>query len=130
MKRTIVAGVVASLVVIGAGVSLVRTVSAQAPACRRGNEQSPAEVERRRVAVNLMRAINTTQASFSARNGRYGTFEELGASPTPLPTGDFATSVVTSGKHYSVLIRDMSDACGYTLFSDERGLIFIGAPMQ
>jgi hypothetical protein len=52
-------------------------------------------------------SIHTTRASFAARNGRYGTFEELGASPTPLPTGDSATSVVTSAKQSSVLNRQV-----------------------
>lgn len=108
----------------------VGVLSAQTPACRQGSTQTQQEADQRRIAINLMRGINTEQAAFAVRNGRYATAEDLAASRALLPAGLFSTRVVATEKQYSVLIRDTSDPCGYTLFSDQTGVIFVGAPMS
>jgi hypothetical protein len=105
------------------------TASAQAPQCRLGTAQTPQETQRRAPAVNFVRAVANAQVKFMSENGRYGTLEELSGMPD-LSTGTFATSLIATAKQYSILVKDSSDPCGYTLFSDQRGLIFIGAPMQ
>lgn len=128
MKRIVIISAAVGLIAIAMGWTLPGA-AAQAPGCRRGSDQTPAEVDRRRVAVGLVRAIHNTQASFAAMNGRYGTLSELAGLPT-FPTGSFETRLVANGLLFAVSVRDSSDPCGYTLFSDQQGLIFIGAPMQ
>jgi hypothetical protein len=129
MKRVLLAGVVAGAMSVGFAANLARTVLAQAPACRRGMDQSPEESRRRGTAINLVRAIHSAQAATMSRTGRYGGFADLSGVPD-LSTGIFDTRVIAAGKEYSILVRDTSDPCGYTLFSDQKGLIYIGAPLQ
>lgn len=127
--RVLLAGVVAGAMSVGVAANLARTVSAQAPACRRGMDQSSDEVKRRATAIHLVRAIHSAQAATMSRTGRYGGLTDLSGVPD-LPTGIFDTRVIRSGKEYSILVRDTSDVCGYTLFSDQNGLIYVGAPLQ
>src|SRR5262245_57112100 len=63
MKSSVIAGVAAGLIAFLAGSGFVRSASAQAPACRRGSEQTKPEIERRAVAIQLVRTINGAQAS-------------------------------------------------------------------
>lgn len=125
MRRMMVAVGLAALALV-TGVMSRPGVSAQPTGC--SGDVPAAQAERRRLAIELMRAINTAQATWMTRLGRYGTPEEV--SPAQVPPSDIVTSIVTAGDRYSVLIRDTTDPCGRTLFSDQRGVIFVGTPLQ
>lgn len=108
------------------------------------------ERERRSLAINMVRAINTAEASYKKNQGAYvtwdtmfgnGDFSETGTkwAPESLPTVAHAMygsgpeivpgwklrlHISKDGKSYDLLLEDVSDPkCGYAVISDERGLI-------
>lgn len=108
------------------------------------------ERERRSLAINMVRAINTAEATYKKNHGAYvtwdtmfgnGDFSETGTkwAPESLPTVAHAMygsgpeivpgwklrlHISKDGKSYDLLLEDVSDPkCGYAVISDERGLI-------
>jgi hypothetical protein len=99
------------------------------PACLHGPGETPADAARRQGAVGVMRAINTAQAQAFAMNRAYLNFRGLTDSGLPPRPVGFATQLTVEGSTYALLLRDTSDPCRYTLFSDQEGLIYVGAPL-
>lgn len=108
------------------------------------------ERERRSLAVNLVRAINTAELQFKKSQGKYadwamltgnGDFTETGTkwAPESFPTVSHAMysrgaeivpgwklrlNVSHDGQAYDLLLEDVTDPkCGYAAVSDERGVI-------
>jgi len=108
------------------------------------------EHERRSLAVNLVRAINTAESNYKKNHGVYATWEALMGNgdftengtkwaPEEFPTVAHATynrapeivpgwklrlSLSKEATAYDLLLEDVSDAkCGYAVVSDERGVI-------
>jgi hypothetical protein len=77
-----------------------------------------------------MRAINTAQAQAFAMNGAYLNFRELTDSGLPPRAVGFATQLTVEGSTYALVVKDTTDPCGYTLFTDQEGLIYVGSPLQ
>jgi hypothetical protein len=77
-----------------------------------------------------MRAINTAQAQAFAMNRAYRNFRELTTSGLPPRPYGFLTQLTVEGSTYALFLRDTTDPCGYTLFSDQEGLIYVGSPLQ
>jgi hypothetical protein len=40
------------------------------------------------------------------------------------------TQLTVEGSTYVLLLRDTTDPCLYTLFSDQEGLLYAGVPLQ
>ena len=84
-------------------------------------------VVRRRQAIQLARDINTSQA----RAGRFVPLAEL-QSELSVP-GDFSVKLHGSpqdgGADYIFSISDVMDRCN-VLFSDQRGVIYVGQPLN
>jgi hypothetical protein len=40
------------------------------------------------------------------------------------------TQLTVEGSSYAVVLKDLMDPCGYTLFSDQGGVIYVGSPLQ
>jgi len=108
------------------------------------------ERERRSLAINMVRAINTAEANYKKGHGVYanwetllgnGDFTETGTkwAPEAFPTVAHAMysrgpeivpgwklrlSIGKDGSGYDLLLEDVTDPkCGYAVVSDERGLI-------
>lgn len=108
------------------------------------------ERERRSLAVNLVRAINTAESNYKKTRGTYvtldalisnGDFSENGTkwAPESLPTVAHAMygsgaeivpgwklrlHVSKDGNAYDLVLEDVTDPkCGYAVISNERGLI-------
>jgi len=108
------------------------------------------ERERRSLAINITRAINTAEANYKKNHGVYATWDTLISNgdftdtgtkwaPESFPT--VAHAMYGSGKEivpgwklrlilskdgssYDLLLEDVTDPkCGYAVVSDERGLI-------
>jgi hypothetical protein len=108
------------------------------------------ENERRSLAINMARAINTAEANYKKNHGVYanwetllgnGDFTETGTkwAPESFPTVGHAMysrgpeivpgwklrlELCKGGSGYDLLLEDATDPkCGYAVVSDERGLI-------
>ncbi len=106
--------------------------------------------ERRSLAVNIVRAINTAEAHYKQAHGVYaiwttlignGDFTDSGTkwAPASMPTVAHAMygpgpeivpgwklrlTVSKDGSDYDLLLEDVNDPkCGYAVISDDRGLI-------
>ena len=125
--------IAATLAVVGALATgwTFRVVYAQAqPVCLHGPGETPADAARRQNAVGVMRAINTAQAQTFAMNRAYLNFRELTDAGLPPRPAGFSTQLTVEGSTYALLLKNTSDPCGYTLFSDQEGLIYVGSPLQ
>jgi hypothetical protein len=118
--------------VIGESVNVTGSgANAQQPSlCLHGTGETPEHAVRREAALRVMRAINTAQAQAFARNRAYQNFRELTASGLPSRPSGFVTQLTVEGSTYALVIKDSVDPCGYTLFSDQAGVIYVGSPLQ
>lgn len=121
-----------------------------AQAQKNATSMADRERERRSLAVNIVRAINTAEANYKKKQGSYVTWDTLTAN------GDFSESgtkwsseayptvahamygsgaeivpgwklrlhLSKDGGAYDLLLEDVTDPkCGFAVVSDERGLI-------
>lgn len=77
---------------------------------------------RREAAFEYISAVNSAQALVQKRGGRYSSLNELTNVPSA-PVG-FVPKLLADRWSYVVSVKDYFDACGYALFSDERGVIY------
>ena len=118
---------------------------------QKGSPSAPdREKERRSLAINLVRAINTAEASYKSKQGAYVNWDTLlgngdftdrgtkwapesfptvahamyGPGPEIVPGWKLRLNISKEGKAYDLLLEDVTDPkCGYAVVSDERGLI-------
>lgn len=108
------------------------------------------ERERRSLAVNLVRAINTAEANYMKKQGTYVTWETMigngdfsetgtkwapesfptvahamyGSGPEIVPGWKLRLHLSKDGHAYDLLLEDVTDPkCAFAVVSDERGLI-------
>jgi len=120
-------------------------------------EMSDRERERRSLAVNMVRAINTAESNYKKNHGVFaswdtllgnGDFTDTGTkwAPETLPTVAHATSnrapeivpgwrlrlnLSKEAAAYDLLLEDLTDPkCGYAVMSDERGMIRQGKSIE
>jgi hypothetical protein len=128
MRRILIGSVVA-VAMFGVGRMALPAVSAhQARVCLHGSDETPAERARRGEAVGYTRAINTAQSQHASVNNRYGQIEEL-AVTRALPAG-FAVQHAANAAGYIFSVKDTTDQCRFTIFSDQDGIIYFAEPMQ
>ena len=112
--------------------------------------QTPASTnhELRAKAVNAVRVINTAEYNYRHEKGRFGSWQELYASgavttveksrpqftglslseaPEVIPGYRLDVVVAADGSTYSVALhRTENQDCGFSVFSDQRGIIYQG----
>ena len=130
MKQTIRAVIVAAIGVLATGWTVKETHAQQQPACLHGANETPADAARRQDAIRVMRAINTAQAQAFATTKAYRNFRDLTASGLTSRPAGFVTQLTVEGSTYALLVKDTTDPCGYTLFSDQEGVIYVGSPLR
>jgi hypothetical protein len=108
------------------------------------------ERQRRSLAVNLVRAINTAEANYKKAHGIFATWENFisngdfsdagtkwapesfptvahamyGRGPEIVPGWKLRLNLSKDATAYDVVLEDVTDPkCRYAVFSDERGLI-------
>jgi hypothetical protein len=108
------------------------------------------EKERRSLAVNIVRAINTAEANFKQKYGSYASWDTLlsngdftntgtkwapesiptvahamyGPGPEIVPGWKLRVTISKDGKAYDLQLEDVSDPkCRFAVSSDDRGLI-------
>jgi hypothetical protein len=126
--------------IISAVVLLLVALSA---ASRAQDQKSPSQEERRK-AINLVRAINTAEVRYNVNtsHGRFaswtelydsGLVKDLQVSPGPEVIPGYHLDLLASpdGKSFMLALHDKKDGDGlFSVFSDESGIIFLGAPPQ
>jgi len=107
--------------------------------------QSPNAV--RTTGVNVVRLINTAEMEYEQAHGGYATWPELyrsgiiakheklglmfgnlnlGVGPEVAPGWTLAVIVAADGQSYELSLHNLADKCGFSFFSDQRGLIYQG----
>jgi hypothetical protein len=108
------------------------------------------EKERRSLAINLVRAINTAESDYKRKHGTYASWDTLvgngdfsekgtkwaselfptvahamyGRGPEIVPGWKLRLNLSRDGSAYDLLLEDAIDPkCGYAVVSDDRGLI-------
>ncbi len=108
------------------------------------------ENERRSFAINLLRALNTSEFDYQKKHGVYANWDALladgyfdqsgtryaspdfptvahalyGRGPEIVPGWKLRLNVSNNGKSYDALLEDVTDPkCGYAGVTDERGVI-------
>jgi len=108
------------------------------------------ERERRSLAVNIVRAINTAEANYKKSNGVYATWDMLlghgdfsesgtkwapesfptvahamyGPGPEIVPGWKLRLNLSKDGVSYDLILEDVTDPkCGYAVVSDDRGVV-------
>lgn len=106
------------------------------------------ELERRTVAIGLLRTINTAEAKYRAEHGSFVVWktlvsenqkyfdgwlamyglqkanEHFSDAPEILPGWNLRLNVHVDGQGYDLLLRDLMDEkCGYAALTDESGVI-------
>ena len=104
---------------------------------------SPSQEERRK-AINLVRAINTAEVRYNVNisHGRFASWTELYDSgllkdlqvslgPEVIPGYHLDLLASPDGKSFMLALHDKKDGDGlFSVFSDQSGIIFLGAPPQ
>jgi hypothetical protein len=132
--------------IISAVVLLIVALSA---ASRAQDQKSPSQEERLK-AVNLVRAINTAEVRYNMGtakgandgHGRFASWTELYSSklvkdlqvspgPEVIPGYHLDLLASPDGKSFMIALHDTKDGDGlFSVFSDQSGIIFLGAPPQ
>lgn len=113
--------------------------------CQDGAPPTSDQRARRATALSVMRAINTAQSGFAARNGgRFGSLKELldsgtlepAVGKTPLnftidePLLGWKFEFTSSPEGYAFLLKDRLDPCSFSFYSNQMGLIYQGRPIR
>jgi len=135
------------LLVLLGGIGALPSVQAQKAPSPGGADR---ERERRSLAINVTRAINTAEANYKKNHGVYATWDTLvgngdftdtgtkwapeafpavahamyGREAEIVPGWKLRLLLSKDGNAYDLLLEDVTDPkCGYAVVSDERGLI-------
>ena len=130
MKQTTIAAAIGVVGVLLTGWTLEEVHARRESVCLHGPGETPADAARRQDAVRVMRAINTAQTQAFAINQVYLNFRDLTTSGLPPRPAGFLTQLTVEGSTYALLVKDAADPCGFTLFSDQEGLIYVGSPLR
>jgi hypothetical protein len=123
--------------------TVVLLLVALSAASRAQEQKSPSQEERRK-AINLVRAINTAEVLYNVNisHGRFaswtdlydsGLVKELQVSPGSEIIPGYHLDLLASadGKSFMIALHDTKDGDGlFSVFSDQSGIIFLGAPPQ
>lgn len=116
---------------------------------RAQDQKSPSQEERRK-AINLVRAINVAEVRYYSGtakgandgHGRFASWTELydsglvkelqvSSGPEIIPGYHLDLLASPDGKSFMVALHDKKDGDGlFSVFSDQSGIIFLGAPPQ
>jgi hypothetical protein len=131
-------------------VLLIVAAAAPLPSQNAVDQATDPDYVKHRLAVNLLRAINTAEMDYKNKHGVYASKDTLLVSeeftgrgmawaakndpqlasahvsigPEVLPGWSLRLNLAADGKGYLVLLEDTADkSCGYAAVTDERGVI-------
>lgn len=104
--------------------SAALNLSTAAPRQFQQDCSAEAQGARRKEAIGLARRINTAQVHAYTTQKAYQPWEALTA--VTVPTG-LTVQLATNATGYIFTVKT---GCGFGLFSDQSGVIFVGEPLQ
>lgn len=146
--RAIAMGILASsALACGALVAAQQSQKQQSPP--RGDVLPLTETLRdsRMTGVKVVRLINTAEMNYKHAHGNFATWDELFRSgaissrekpatqfqglklsdkPEVVPGWTLSLVTAAKGQSYELSLRNLTDACGFSFFSDQRGIIYQG----
>ena len=108
-------------------VSLVGFGGSPTPQATCGGTPTEDQIARRRAAITTARQINTAEAQAFSAGRKYFPLALLKG--VTVPDG-FEAQVSTDGETYTFSVKDTKDGCHAAVFSDQKGLIYSGMPLQ
>ena len=92
------------------------------------SQQQPCpDPARRMQAIRLARQINSAQIrSLTDKTG----IQPLSAFPDIVVSPGFIVKFVHTASEYALSVKDTQAGCGFTVFSDQEGVIYTGQPLQ
>jgi hypothetical protein len=92
-----------------------------------GSAPTEEQVARRRAAITTARQINTAEAQAFSAGRKYFPLALLKGVTV---ADGFDAQVSTDGESYAFSVKDSKDECHAAVFSDQKGLIYTGMPLQ
>lgn len=134
----------ALLLLIGTGLLMVVPAGAQSASA------SPDQQQNRQLAVDIVRIINTAEQYYRTQHDRFATIDELrksGAFPKSDTNSQAAQALAAAvgpdvggfylrlftapnGSQYVLSLHDQKDRAMWSVFSNEKGLIYTGTVIQ
>jgi hypothetical protein len=125
-------------------VSVVALLLVALSAASSAQDQISPSQEERGKAINLVRAINTDEVRYNVNisHGRFASWTELydsglvkdlqvSSGPEVIPGYRLDLLASPDGKSFMLALHDKKDGDGlFSVFSDQTGIIFLGAPPQ
>jgi hypothetical protein len=105
---------------------LLSASSVQAQDCLHRANESVSQRARREAAIRYLAALNQAQAASQQKQRAYLSLSEAAGSEY-VPVG-FLPRLLSDQWGYLVSLKDFFDPCGFTLFSDDRGVIYESHP--
>lgn len=97
--------------------------------CLHGPNETSEQKARRRAALQLVRQVNTAQASVAMKNAKtFLSLEELGLDLKS--ASNFKPKFTTDGKTYSFILKDTSDPCSFACVTTDDGMIYTAQPFR
>ena len=114
------------LIAVGA---LVTAADFQAQSCLHGADESVAQRARRQAAIRYLRDVNAAEARLQQQRGTYGSLVEAEANGSRNVPFGFVARLTFDRWSYAVILKDVLDPCGFSLFSDQDKEIYQAHPM-
>ena len=108
-------------------VTILAFGAAAGAACLHGSDETAEQAQRRRAALHAVRYVNTAERMGLEKAKRYVPLSQVPGVPA---ADGFRLSLVSDNKAYMLAARDTRDACGFTYFTDETGLIYEAQPIK
>jgi hypothetical protein len=143
--RAVAIGMVVSSALICAGLLVAQQQRTPVPPPPQRQLQRMQAVETSRdsrmIGIDVVRNIETAEVEYKASHGAFADWSELYRSPDevkrwqrlhatagPEVVPGWMLSLVASadGKIFEISLRNLTDPCGFSFFSDQRGVIYQG----
>ncbi len=128
---------------LAAAVVILSCSAALGQECLHGDDEHSQEADRRQLALDAVRVINTAQSWHVAQSGQYVAFAELASSPAMLRFEDaknrmgdafrqmsmppnpnlipgFSLQFLTDGRSYLLSLKDETDPCRFVCVSNSQ----------
>lgn len=99
--------------------------------CSSNSDPTSIGAERRAAAIRFVEDIHARQrlAVLVSQSQEYRPLDELPGTAVSAPA-DFHIQVLASGSTYSVSVVDTLEGCRFGVFSNQRGIVYVGTPAQ
>jgi hypothetical protein len=127
MARPVCALTIAIFILSASPARFEPRLTAQQQKCLHAGDETPEQATRRRLALTLVRRINSEQILQFARAK---TYQPLSAFLDIQSPAGFSTQLIVNAAGYAVSIKDTLDPCSFAYFSDQEAVIYTAQPIR